>query len=187
MKFKINKKTGFRCFDKELLILDKSGIPFYYLKNDNYEFKFNLPVGTYYTNNNLSKLPNSVFYSKPKLKDRYNFKKVPNGFKIIYSNNPNKCSVDLDKHIIIFDYSFKDKPRFERDFIKFHELGHYFYSGKGQQSEKDCDDFSAFCMIVIGYNPLQIRVASKYSLSNTKDGLERKTQNFNYLQSFKQY
>lgn len=171
----------------ELLILDKNKTPFYYRNNLKNKFSFNLPCGTYYTNNNLVKLDKPVFYTKPKLKKRYHFKEYPKNFKILYSENPNKCSVDLNKGVIIFDNSFKTAPRFIKDFIKFHELGHYRYTGKGQQSEIDCDNFACYCMILIGYNPSQIMVASKNSLENTPLSLQRKQENFNYLQAFKQY
>jgi hypothetical protein len=187
MKFFVNQKKGFMTNERELLILDKNKIPFYYRNNLNGKFKFNLPIGTYYSDTKLIELINPVFYTTPKLKNRYFFKEVPKKLKIIYAENPNKCSVDLDRGIIIFDNSFKEQPRFIKEFIKYHELGHYRYSGRGQESEKDCDNYSAYCMINKGYNPLQINVASKYSLGNNHLSIERKNNNFNYLQAFKQY
>ena len=186
-KFRVNRKSGFVTNDKNLLILDKDMIPFYYRENLSGNYKFNLPLGTYYTENSLS-ITRPNFYTTPKLKDRYFFKRYPNKFKIIYSENPNKCSVDIDRGIIIFDNSFREQPRFIKDFIKFHELGHYRYSGRGQESEKDCDNFAAYCMIQLGYNPSQVSVANKMSLSDDKHtSVERQINNFNYLQAFKQY
>ena len=175
------------CNERELIILDKNKIPFYYRNNLKGKYKFNLPLGTYYTNNTLLVLNNPVFYTTPKLKPSYHFRPFPKKFKIIYENNPNKCSVDLNRHVIIFDNSFKKSPRFIKDFIKFHELGHYKYTGRGQESEKDCDNFSSYCMIKVGYNPSQISVANKYTLGNEFLSIDRKENNFNYLQAFKQY
>ena len=187
MKLVVKHKTGFSCIDNQLLIFDKNKIPFYFRDNNKTTFKFNLPVGTYYTENNLVKLNRPCFYTSPKLKPFYFNKTLPNRFKIVYENNPNKCSVDLTRGIIIFDNSFKNEPRFIKDFIKFHELGHYRYSGRGQESEKDCDNFSVHCMIKIGYNPSQINVASKYTLGENHLSVDRKINNTNYLQAFKQY
>ena len=185
MDFVLDKKTGFFCKVKDLLILDSKNIPFYYRANETRNQKFNLPSGKYNSDNLLFKLDKPVFYTKPKLKKRYVFKRYPKNFKIIYGVNPNKCTVDLNTNTILFDNEYLNAPRFITDFIKFHELGHYRYSGKGQQSEKDCDSFAAWCMIEAGYNPTQIRVAIKYSLSDGHLGIKRKIENFNYLQSFK--
>ena len=185
MIFYNDKKNGFACYQKNLLILDSKGIPFYFRENENRNQKFNLPNGKYETKNQLVQLRKPLYYTKPKLKARYVFKQYPKKFKIIFGKNPNKCTVNLRTNTILFDNEFKDSPRFVLDFIKFHELGHYRYSGKGQQSEKDCDDFAAWCMIEGGYNPSQIRVAITHSLSDGHLGGERKKQNKNYLQSFK--
>jgi len=187
MQFKVNNKSGFSSNDSEILILDKNKIPFYYRENNKLNFKFNLPIGTYYTENNLIELKKPCFYTTPKLKPFYYNKPFPKRFKIIYKDNPNKCSVDLSRAVIIFDKSFKSEPRFVKDFIKFHELGHYRYSGRGQESERDCDDFSTWCLIKIGYNPSQISVANRYTLGHNDSGTDRKINNFNYLQAFKQY
>lgn len=186
IRFSVNKKTGFSCSGTStILILDSKKRPFYYREGLTRPFAFNLPFGTYYSNVPLRKLDKPVFYTMPKLKRPYHFQRYPGKFKIIYANNPNKCSVNLDRGIIIFDNSFKHEPRFVRDFIKFHELGHYHYSGRDQESEVDCDTFAAYCMITIGYNPLQARVASRYSLGNNPESEMRKKANFNYLQSFR--
>lgn len=187
MKFKVKNKTGFVTNERDLLILDKSKIPFYYRNGLTGNYRFNLPVGTYYTKSKITKLQKPCYYTTPGLKPAYYFKPFPKRFHIIYMTNPNKCSVDLNRAVIIFDKSFKKSPRFIKDFIKFHELGHYRYTGKGQTSEKDCDNFAAYCMIRIGYNPSQISVANKYTLGNDHYAIDRKINNNNYLQAFKQY
>ena len=53
-----------------------------------------------------------------------------------------------------------------KDYIKFHELGHYFYSGEGNKSEILCDLFAKNCMLKCGYNPSQVRWAQNGTLSN---------------------
>ena len=168
-----------------MLILDSNNVPFYFRENLKRNQRFNMPVGTYYSNGNLIELDKPVFYSKPKLKNRYTFRKYPEQFKISYGYNPNKCTVNLSTNEIFFDNEFLGAPQFVTEFIKFHELGHYRYSDKGQLSERECDNFAAYSMLVLGYNPTQIRVAIKYSLSNTHLGKDRKRQNFNYLKSIK--
>lgn len=183
--FKVDKKSGFQSFDKNLLIIDSNdGIPFYFRPNENQNQKFNLPVGDYETQNKIYKLKKPIFYSLPKMKTRYNFQKYPTKLKIFFGYNPNKCTVDLDNHTILFDESFRNEPRFVIDFIKFHELGHFRYSGKGLQSEKDCDNFACLCMLIVGYNPSQIRTANEISLGNHLDANKRKRENLQYLKSF---
>lgn len=167
-QFVIDRKTGFSTKEKEFLILDKSKIPFYTFKNQRSEpFIFNLPTGIYYTDSQLSALPTPFKYKLPTLKERYFFKRFPSKFKIGYGNNPNKCTVDLNNATIFFDSSFKKYPRWVKDYIKFHELGHFMYSGRGDESEADCDVFACWCMIKVGYNPSQVAAARAMSLGNS--------------------
>lgn len=186
MKFQVDTKTGFSTTDKELLIYDKSMIPFYFISGIKNLFRFNLPLGTYYTENKITQLDKPCYYSSPKVPEKYFFDiNYPENFKIIYRDNPNKCSVDLEKATIIFDTSYKKEPRFVRDFIKFHELGHFDYTGKGDQSERDCDLFAGNCMLKIGYNPTQIAAAQKYSLGQGGCSDMRKKSVANYLKRTK--
>jgi hypothetical protein len=186
MKFRVKRKTGFVTNDRTVKILDRDGLPFYYMENVGPNFKFNLPPGEFFTDNKLTELMVPVTYTMPPLKRRYNFMLAPKRFRYIYANNPNKCSVDLLRGLVIFDKSFEGFPRFVKAYIKYHELGHYRYSGKGQVSEKDCDDFSFNCMIKAGYNPAQVVTASEYTLENNLTGLDRKNNTFNYAYNFRQ-
>lgn len=181
-KFIVKNKTGFYCFDAIVKIYDNRGILFYFKENKNGKIYFNLPTGVYSTFNSLSKKTFRV-YNLSKLPTANNKKDLPKTFKIIYCENPHKCSVDNDKHIIYFDYSFKDMPLPVKDYIKFHELGHYFYSGQGNRSEILCDLFAKNCMLKIGYNPSQIRWAQSGTLTNSKTSLERKEKVNNNLKN----
>lgn len=173
-KFKVNEKTGFYCFDAIVKIYDDRGILFYFKENKDGKIYFNLPKGVYSTFNTLSKkAPRS--YNLTKLPTANDKKELPKKFKIVYCENPHKCSVDNNRHIIYFDNSFKNMPLPIKDYIKFHELGHYFYSGQGNRSEILCDLFAKNCMLKIGYNPSQVRWAQSGTLSDSKTSLERKS------------
>ena len=182
MEFSIDKKTGFKAITETLIILCND-LPFF-VKNDCTGLKFNLPSGKYnLIEGQIIDLKQPIKYTLPKLKPRYVFRKSPKGFEVLFSKNPYKCTVDLSKNTITFDHSFKKEPIQVLDFVQFHELGHFRYSGKGLQSEIDCDNFSIYCMLQRGYNPSQIRYASMFTLSNSKESKKRKKEN--YLQTKK--
>jgi hypothetical protein len=175
MRFFVNKKSGFISKDKNIVINDINGNIFYFkLNNEGKIIYFNLPEGEYTTNNNLQKVTEPRKFKIKILPSPNRPKKLPKEFKIFFTENPNKCSVDNVNHIIYFDNSFKDAPQFVMDYIKLHELGHYFYSGQGQLSEKNCDQFAYNEMIKLGYNPSQVVAAINYSLSDRKEAVKRK-------------
>jgi hypothetical protein len=171
--FKVSQKSGFYSFDPVVKIYDNNGKLFYLKENKKGKLYFNLPTGVYKTFNTLSKQQPRK-YKETKLPKANNPKQLPSRFKIVYCRNPNKCSVDNNKHIIYFDHSFKNVPLPVKDYIKFHELGHYFYSGEGNKSEILCDLFAKNCMLKCGYNPSQIRWAQSGTLSNHKTSKQRK-------------
>jgi hypothetical protein len=76
--------------------------------------------------------------------------------------------------IVIFDKSFKKEPKFVIDYILAHEYGHYFYSGRGNESEIDCDTFASNKLLKMGYNPSQLVTAGQSTLENTKENYIRK-------------
>lgn len=172
-KFTVKQKNGFKSFDTVVKIYDKNGILFYCKENKNGLLHFNLPKGEYCTYNNLmtAKIRN---YKLPKLPKANNPKPLPNDFKIIFCNNPNKCSVDNKNHVIYFDNSFKNQPIPCLDYILFHELGHYLYSNDGNNSEKNCDLFAMKKMLEIGYNPSQVLWVQNGTLSESKLNNDRK-------------
>lgn len=177
-KFTVKTRSGFKSFDTIVKIYDKSGILFYCKENKEGLLHFNLPIGEYLTYNDL--IPSKLrVYKLPKLPKPNNVKTLPNDFKIIFANNPNKCSVDNKNHVIIFDNSFKKQPIPVLDYILFHELGHYFYSNEGNKSEINCDLFAMKKMLEIGYNPSQIHWVQYGTLSDNKDTIERKEKIYN--------
>lgn len=173
MILNLTKKTGFKSKDKLIEIYDSNNLPFYVKKNERPEIYFNLPKGTYITRNNLIETKPRV-YKLPKLKKPNDLSKIPVKFEVVFTNNPHKCSVNLKDGIIYFDNSFRTMPKPLIDFVKFHELGHYFYRGQGNDSEKNCDLFSGSVMLAIGYNPSQIIWAQRSTLSEQKKAMDRK-------------
>lgn len=172
MKIENENVSGFFTVDDNIKIFDVNGNLFYIFKKnkDNEKTKFNLPAGVFYTENNLIKLPKKIKYKKIELPKPQVLKKMPEKFKIIYSANPNKCTVFIDKGLIVFDNFFKTVFPFVRYFILLHELGHYFY-----KTEKFCDLFAAKNMLERGYNPSQIYFASKFTLSKNAEHRKKYT------------
>jgi hypothetical protein len=115
---------------------------------------FNVPViGKVYIKGAYKRLPTKIIsdvaikYYKPE-------KKVPfKGIKqVIFSSNPNKCSIDVHSGTIIFDKTFfRSLNMVQLFFILSHELGHYFY-----YSEHKADTFARSIMLLMGFNPSQI-------------------------------
>jgi hypothetical protein len=180
LKFIVKEKSGFSTFDKVVKISDNNGMLFYFKENRNGKLVFNLPKGIYNTDNNLfkSKFVKHKIYNLP---SPNSIKKLPKKFKILYINNPHKCSVNNRTHTIYFDNSFRNVPKPIKMYILLHEVGHYFYSGQGQKSEIYCDLFSANEMLKIGFNPSQIKWAQSGTLSNSETSLERKDKVYNHL------
>lgn len=175
MRFFVDQKSGFLTNDKNIVINDELGNIFYFkLNNEGKWIYFNLPEGEYTTNNNILKAKAPREFKLKQLPKPNRPKKLPENFRVVFTENPNKCSVDNVNHVIYFDNSFKDAPKFVMDYIKLHELGHYFYSGQGQLSEKNCDHFSFNEMIKLGYNPSQVIAGINYSLSDRKEAVKRK-------------
>lgn len=163
-KINIGQKTGFKILrpEKEVVIRDDRGILFY-----STEFKtpkvveFNLPAGKYIVDSGYFRsMSNPVDYPLMPLPPKQRNRPIPHDFKMIWSKNPNKCSIVWPEKKIVFDVSLKDYSLPELDFIKFHEYSHANY-----HTEKYCDLKAANYMILKGYNPIQIGVSQIDSLS----------------------
>lgn len=149
---------------------------------------FNMPYGRYEVlAGNLSELKEPVNYPVEfDLPNNFDsFKKLP---KIIFCDNPNKCSVDTIKNVIYFDNRFKNCPWVVILWIVGHELAHYFFKTNGfmtveqrQIIERKCDLFSNALLLKIGFNPSQINFAIKYALSNSLLAQCRKENSLNQL------
>jgi hypothetical protein len=165
-RIKLFHKTGFkiRYPETEVIIRDENGLLFYSTECKTPNVKeFNIPIGEYWIDSGYVKstfLPVNYPYIPLPKRERYN-KPSPFGFKIVYGNNPFKCSILWLKKAILFDASLLDYTRPERDFILCHEYAHQMY-----RTEKYCDLKAANLMIEIGYNPIQIGMAQIDSLSN---------------------
>lgn len=163
-KLIIETKTGFSSL-LPFKIYDNKGLLFYSsdfvskISEGKRQF-FNLPVGIYEYEGFLIKLPQPIKH-KPIIlpKPERNFKK--RSYKIIFGENPNKCSIFYKTGIILFDKSFLTKPLFVRYNIYYHELGHHLY-----KSEHLADLFAAKIMLEKGFNPSQIGYGIMDSLSN---------------------
>lgn len=156
-KIVLTKKTGFKNNTPyhPVVIRDFRGVLFYETESILPVNQFNLPEGEYFIDSgNISPLPKPVDFKLISLPKRERSYPKPYKFKIVYGNNPNKCSIIWEKKIILFDHSFKDKPLFVVDFVRGHEFGHQYY-----KTEKYCDLWSANFMIRKGYNPSQIGAA----------------------------
>ncbi|MFA7302011.1 MAG: hypothetical protein WC069_06895 [Candidatus Shapirobacteria bacterium] len=167
----LNKKTGFRNLtpSKIVVINDFRGLPFYSTEEIGNPVKeFNLPEGKYYlVCGNIAKMVKPVKYRLAPLPIPQRNLKPPFDFNVIFSENPNKCSILWGKKVIVFDYSLKEKSLPELWFILFHEFSHARYS-----TEKYADLSASNLMKVKGFNPSQIGNAPITSLSSIQ--FERK-------------
>ncbi len=170
-KLVVMKKTGFKINDpsKPVIIRDNRGILFYSTETlINRPGKpnpdcFNLPgFGTYNVETgSFSQLPEPVKYkyaSLPPLIRRY---ESPFDFKILWGNNPNKCTVKWDDKVILFDKQFEEKPLPQVFFILYHEFAHAFF-----EEETYCDQMAGNYMKAKGFNPSQIGAAPLLALSD---------------------
>jgi len=123
---------------------------------------FNVPViDKIYIKGKYKRLPAKIItgvqlkYYKPEKKVR--FKGIR---RVLFRNNPNKCSIDVNSGTLIFDKNFfKQLNIVQLYFILSHELGHYFY-----YSEHKADAFARFVMLMLGFNPSQIVAAASSTL-----------------------
>lgn len=170
----ISNKTGFESISNPVLIFDESGDIFY-----NYSPKggrFNLPAGRYFTNSIVKVLPQPLKYKLPQKPKPDRFLK-PKNLKLSVKNNPNTATVYLKKSVIVIDakkWNSLRKP--EKDFILYHEIGHFFYI-----SEKAADIFAVRQMLKAGYNPSQCFAAPMEALRNSGSKVLRCTHILNEI------
>ena len=190
MVFTLDKITGFYSYSPVICIY-KYDKPFYAntLKNGNKVMEWNMPPGEYdLIEGNFKKFLKPLEYNLISLPKSLNEIKFPGKVKIYWTDNPNKCSVDLkDKYKmkVYFDHSFKNVSPYVRTWVLGHELGHYVYRGNGQKSEKLCDHLGGNLMLKNGYNPKQIDAAIEIAISNGYHALERKNELYQNLVTIK--
>lgn len=169
----LENKTGFRTV-LPFIILDKNGILFYddsftkHIAEGNI-LEFNLPAGIYNYDGSFIKLDKPVSYQNIVLPAKERFLPVKR-YKIIFGNNPNKCSIFYKPGVILFDNSFKNAPLYIKYGIYFHELGHLFY-----KTESKADLYSTKKMFEYGFNPSQIGRVQLMTLSNNSFARKEKT------------
>lgn len=166
----LSRKTGYDVLTPErpINIRDKNGRIFYSTESmvPNVR-KFNLPsnIPLFIESGHFKTSENPVNYRLEKLpkKQRY-FKQNPSRFKVIFSDNPNTCSILWNKKEIVFDKSLKEKTIPDNTFILYHEFGHQYYN-----DEHLADLFAFNSMLNRGYNPSQILQAPYNTLSDNNN------------------
>lgn len=177
----VEKISGFACKEPVIRIYSDTEKIWYLYHTKGIKTRFNLPKGNFFTENNLEKLESPVQFRLPVL-PRKNFNPVSlPEFKVMFTENPNKCSVNVKTGQVFFDNSFRNYPEFILQFILFHEAGHLFYRGEGHKSERNCDLFAAYHLLKRGMNPSQIRLAQGVTLKDEY----RKQHLLNHLQKAK--
>ena len=173
----LEDKSGFLA-DSAFSIYDLKGNEFYTsdftnkIKNGE-TLRFNLPAGEYEFTGRFYKLPEAIKQRQIKLPPRERYIKQKR-YKIIFGENPNKCTIYYKLGFILFDNSFKEAPLYTKFDIYFHELGHHFY-----KTEKYADLYAAKKMLDYGFNISQIGRVSVFALSEMS--FERKEYIINKL------
>lgn len=159
----VYRKTGFDILSGPVIIHERDTLFFDTTKIRGIK-SFNLPKGEYKILRGKISVRNSpVFYEKLYLEPRERNRKLPTDFKIIFERNPHKCLIDWFKKVVIFDTSFKNRPRNELIFIYAHELAHAFF-----KSEEEADKQAHNFMLDLGFNPSQIIFVPFDTLENSK-------------------
>lgn len=173
----VSKKTGFKVTDPAapVNIRDDRGILFYTTEPILPVYEFNLPEGDYFVDSgSFKEMSNPISFKLATLpKSERLFSIPPYGFKVLFEDNPNKCTIFWKEGCIVFDKSFAERPLPQLYFIYFHELGHSRY-GYGKlytkdESEAYCDLYASNQMLKMGFNPSQIIAAPRESLSCKQD------------------
>jgi len=180
--FEIENIKGYECNAPVIEVYDNRGLPFYFFKNPQMQtIKFNLIAGKYYCENDLKLLQKPLRYEPPKLPKFEKRRIIHDNIEFRVEPNPNKASIDISKGLIIIDNKYFNEIETPFcNFLLFHELGHYYY-----KTEYKCDLFSAFNMLIRGFNPTQCYYANSICLSDRQS--ERKQILFNYLKKIKVY
>ena len=178
MDIRLNKKTGFKSKSPIVTVWTDEGEPFYIIKRKGTEILFNLPKGNYIIECDFEILKSPVNYKLPKLPKYERNITFPNFIEIVFCTNPNKCSIDLERGLVMCDFSIKNKTRAEQTFVMFHELGHYYY-----KTESHCDLFASYHMLKQGFNPSQLYFSVNGCLSD--NSIDRKNHVLNFAKKVK--
>lgn len=174
MLFVVSTKRGFVSAGP-VIITDHRRRPFYVkTANNGRPILFNLPPGKYNNEGAEIKPSNLVAYKTEILPPPERIIPVPEKIIFLIGPNPHKCSIDLNRGLILIDKKVFDKcTRPQLEFIFQHEKGHYLY-----KSEEKCDQYAAAQMIAAGYNPSQLFYSINGCLGPQSES--RKQNIFNY-------
>lgn len=172
----VTEISGFKSNSDYVLIY--TGInPFYYKTNTTGTLTFNMPPGAYSVlYGDLVKLDKPLVYDiVAKYEKDYPNSDIPK-LKIIVSKNPNKCTIDLKAATATIDPELARRPLYQVVYIIGHEYAHNLYRGKGQLSERACDNMGAIAMLKTGFNPSQCCAGIEGALSDNHLACIRKSE-----------
>lgn len=174
MKLILHKPCTYFTSDSPVKILDEKENIFFYHPNEQKKINFNLPEGTFCTENNLTKKsfqPYEEFNGSALKKD------FLNSFEFSIADNKNKATINPNIKKITIDKKYGNhwyKPL--KIFVVCHEVRHLEVGGsikdeKGNiifDAEKACDDFAKNYMLSHGYNPTQVEAAKEILISGAE-------------------
>lgn len=174
--------TGYKTTDEEIMIIDSDEREFYYYHNPLQKTVcFNLPIGEYFTENEIIKLRRPIKYICPPL-PKPDKDLIPQEMNFFVTDNPHKASIDVSTGDVIIDHSINEKEKPFKCFVLLHEVGHNYYNGGTH--EHFCDIFAAKTMLEkLGFNPSQVYLAQEFCLS--ENSINRKDFLYNYLKKVK--
>ncbi len=152
-------------------ILDEDKNIFYIHPNKEQSITFNLPIGFYFTNNNLEEKHYQPYGKKPNVKFPFDLDEM----KVLIASNKHTATIRPFEKTITVDpntANIKYKPALA--FLLRHEVYHLViggsrFDGKGNiifDAEKACDDYAKKDMLYCGYNPTQITIAKELLLTS---------------------
>lgn len=173
----LSEKTGFEA-SGSVRVLYPDGSVFYAIDKKG-PFQFNLPKGRYIFQTPVKRLARPVvfqFKSKRKVEKNIPLPGIKD-LKIEYGDNPNKATIFLKEFRILFDNQFKTAAPVIKDYLLYHEIGHFLY-----KSEEFADEFAQESLIRLGYPESLVYKASRDTLS---PGNPRAYQCFENLKNIK--
>lgn len=177
----VTKKTGYIVTDPSvpIIIRDNRGVLFYSTEPLVPKTKrFNMPaLGKFLVDSGKFRLANEpVFYQLVRLPKRTAYRESPVNFRIKFSDNKNKATIDFLAREITFDTSVAELPLPYIYYLYYHEIAHQFFgtnkplnSPEYKTCEKWCDVMASNYMLNKGFNPSQIKEAQKNTLSERNE------------------
>lgn len=186
IKFICSEPKTYFC-NQPVKILDENKNYFYSHENKEKHINFNLPVGTYYTSNDLLERKFDPYV----LCQNANFPFSINELKIIVENNSHTATINpIEKTITVDPKTARINFLPALTFLMLHEVYHLICGGSKRDvngniifdAEKACDSYATKYMLANGWNPLQVYTAKELLLSSPerKKCLDSQTINLNH-------